>query len=163
MSRTQRKTIDEALVYDVAPNGCWIVRGSKTKFGHKGFTRYLNGVKTQLYAHREMYKKYVGPIPDGAMVCHKCDRPDCIRPDHLFLGNATINQEDCVLKDRRPQAILTVGQVVDILLRWPAGMTIKQVAIMYGVGHNTMQQVRYGYSWKAVRKMLNLPLTGRIS
>lgn len=78
-------------------NGCleWI--GSKTKFGH-GRVRH-NGL--MVYPHRLMYELANGvKIPDKILVCHRCDNPKCINPQHLFLGTYSDNMQDCISKGR---------------------------------------------------------------
>jgi len=46
-------------------------------------------------------------IPVGFLVCHKCDNPSCIRPDHLFLGTASDNVQDSIRKKRNAGAKAT--------------------------------------------------------
>ena len=65
----------------------------------KGYPLIRRKRKTENMS-RYVYKKFCGKIPRGMFVLHKCDRPGCIQPDHLFLGTAKDNNQDCVKKGR---------------------------------------------------------------
>ena len=78
---------------------CWIYTGQKTR---DGYGVIGIGRTKQLRAHRVSYELHIGPIPAGMLVCHRCDTPLCIRPEHLFLGTPKDNTQDMLLKGRRP-------------------------------------------------------------
>ena len=62
--------------------------------------RYFSFNGKPMSAHRIMFYCYYGFDPDKFTVCHKCDNPSCINPEHLFLGNTRSNILDCVKKGR---------------------------------------------------------------
>jgi len=74
---------------------CWLWQGPTD--GRYGEIWY-NGAKCR--AHRITWELVNGPIPEGLLVCHTCDTPSCVRPDHLFLGTMSDNILDASRKGR---------------------------------------------------------------
>ena len=80
----------------VTESGCWIWTGSMSS---GGYGQVKIGGKLHR-AHRVAWTIFKGPIHDGLMVCHRCDVRDCVNPEHLFLGTAKDNFQDCLKKGR---------------------------------------------------------------
>lgn len=81
------------------PSKCWLWTGAT--LGEYGIV-IDRGVRKR--THRVAYELERGPIPAGLFVCHHCDNPLCVRPDHLFLGTALHNNLDRVQKGRSRHA-----------------------------------------------------------
>lgn len=75
---------------------CWMWTGAKSSKGYGQF--WLKG--KQESAHRVSYALFVGIIPEGSLVCHTCDQPSCVRPEHLWTGTHSANTLDAVAKGR---------------------------------------------------------------
>ena len=83
------------------PNtGCWLWAGATTKAGYGQF-----GVGSKvIYAHRLALELAGQVIPDGMCVCHRCDTPACVNPEHLFVGSHADNARDRDIKGRHWQS-----------------------------------------------------------
>jgi predicted XRE-type DNA-binding protein len=140
--------------YIVQENGCWIWTGNKRPNNKNVLypRHHLDDGKSE-GAHRFSYKIFVGEIPAGQYVCHKCDVPLCVNPDHLFLGTHQDNMRDMVQKQRsytgrgenkKGRAKLTNIQALEI-----KNMHISQskIAKIFGVSQATIGRIKRGESY----------------
>lgn len=81
---------------EIDSNGCWLFTGYIGKNGYGQIWR--NGKKD--YAHRVAFELLVRPLHPGESVCHSCDVPTCVNPDHLFAGSQADNARDMHAKGR---------------------------------------------------------------
>ncbi len=80
---------------------CWGWIGSRD---HGGYATLSGGTgRSPIKAHRVSYEIYIGPIPSGMDICHRCDNPPCTNPSHLFPGTAADNMADMIQKGRQRQ------------------------------------------------------------
>lgn len=84
------------------PNtGCWLWTGGVDLLGY-GRIKMRHGLRQYRseYAHRIVFAHYRGAIAQGLSLCHRCDTPACVNPDHLFLGTQADNMRDMWAKGR---------------------------------------------------------------
>ncbi len=79
---------------------CWLWAGNANQAGYGQFRVGRRG-NPVISVHRWAYSYFVGPIPDGAWVLHRCDNPRCSNPKHLYAGTPMNNAADCVDRERR--------------------------------------------------------------
>lgn len=128
--------------------GCWLWTASKLN-GIYGAFWYL-GKPT--YAHRFSYTHYVRKIPASLLVCHHCDNPLCVNPEHLYTGTQKQNVHDCVIRRRRaivkgennPGSKLTINQIKAIRAD---GRTQAAIGIEYGISQAHVSAIKIGIKW----------------
>lgn len=97
--------------------------------------------------HRLAYEAYVGPIPTGLHVLHKCDVRSCCNPHHLFVGTAKDNMQDCKKKGRSSNPPVganfktTTEQRLLIKKRRLAGESAKKLAEEFGIDQTRVHQI----------------------
>ena len=94
--------LDEKSI-PVPETGCWLWTGQTNRSGYG--VVWFDG--RMWLAHRLSYITFVSGVPDGLHVCHKCDTPACINPDHLFAGSNKENMHDASNKGRLNRQSLT--------------------------------------------------------
>jgi hypothetical protein len=139
---------------DISPIGCWIWTDSKSQ----GYGRFnLNGRHWRV--HRLSYTVHKGSIPDGLFVCHSCDIPACLNPDHLWLGTNQQNMDDMRQKGRdymgkgekNPFAKLTEVEVIEIKKLLKTDLRHRTIADKFNVSRSCINNIKQGDTWAWVR------------
>jgi len=131
---------------------CWVWQGSRTPKGYGQFGISSGNMRP---AHRIAWQLYKGPIPKGKFVCHVCDNPPCVNPNHLFVGTNRDNMTDMFKKGRgnRPlgekhfAAKLTEEDVLNIR---KDPRTHKEVAKDYNMGQAQICAIRLRKAWRHI-------------
>jgi hypothetical protein len=132
-------------------DGCWLWRGQARA---NGYGEFSGRGERHRAAHRYSYQTFVGPIPDGMFVCHSCDNPACVRPDHLWVGTPADNVADMVAKGRQAtdkrvyrgesnsQCKLSEDQVMAIRSEYrPRVVPQRELAKRYGVSQRLINKI----------------------
>jgi hypothetical protein len=123
--------------------GCWLWMAGRDSWGYGVF--WMGG--RQCRANRVCFELTSGPIPEGKQVLHRCDNPQCVNPEHLFLGTNRDNVDDKVAKGRQPRgetngrAKLSDEQAAEIGRRRRAGECATALAREFGVSQQRVSQL----------------------
>lgn len=158
----------ERLEKASGPDACWVW---PRKLNDVGRGRVWIGDKLKL-AHRAVWEIRKGPIPAGMMLCHTCDNPSCVNPNHLYVGTHRDNMRD--MRERRrsfaatqPERVRELGRKMGSSNTWTRGegnpkakLTAEQAAAVaadprptrflvadYGLHRTSIQRIRRGAQW----------------
>jgi hypothetical protein len=137
-------------------NNCWIYQGAVKKLGHPyGWVAYKG---TQMNAHRASWIQSNGEIPLGLNVCHKCDVPQCINPEHLFLGTQKENVLDMWNKGRHPRlnlggeknraSKLNLEQVREIRLMLSQNIKQRVIGEKFNISQPAISDIKNKRRWQ---------------
>ena len=134
--------------------GCWEWTAYKDRDGYGRFS--LDGKRRM--AHRVALMLEGIDIPSGMCVCHTCDNPSCVRPDHLFIGTHQDNVTDMMQKGRQvvvrgdelPHSKLTEEDIPLIREYLRYGCNHKYIASLFGVSRPTIGLINIGHTWSHI-------------
>ena len=130
---------------------CWEWTAAKDPAGYGRFA--INGENGR--AHRISWELSVGPIPTKMCICHACDNPGCVNPDHLFLGTYSDNMKDMWGKGRHT-VVVQAGRKnnnakladEDVRLIRKMRGPQREIAKQFGISQATVSLIKTGKAWR---------------
>lgn len=141
----------------IRANGCWDWPGERN---HGYGIMYVRGKRQRVHVVAARLFRVPG---DGPFVLHRCDRPSCFSPEHLFRGTHADNMADARAKGRmlgpkRPLRALTADQVRRVRELWitrrgmkgahPAGPTLAGLAREFGISRGVIDYIVRGLTYR---------------
>ena len=147
------KTYQRFLAKVQQPSACWEWTAVKNRDGY-GRLR-VNG--TMVLAHRLAYAHFIGEIPAGMVILHRCNNPGCVNPDHLRVGTQGENIAHCIASGRRAKgerngaAKLTTQEVIRIRTDYASGKIYQwELAEQAGVNQSMVSRIVRREKWTNV-------------
>jgi hypothetical protein len=138
----------------ILTDNCWIWSASKTTTGYGKFSIVNNGTHLNVFAHRVSFLIAYGPFNEKLFVCHKCDNPPCVNPEHLFLGTAKNNVHDMIEKNRQARGLRAVGHhkinpeiAKEIRFLRSQGWTYKELCQKFNLCKSTISYIINNKIW----------------
>lgn len=146
------------IKWKINKNDCWECTSHKPNFD--GYCRIVID-KKYFYIHRLFYEKYNSKIPKELLVCHKCDNPKCINPNHLFLGTDADNMADKIKKGRQSRLLgenngrvkITKEQAIEIKYNI-YNLSKKELQEKYNLSLSQINKIRRGTRWENLKGAL---------
>ena len=164
----QQKSIDNFWSKVIQQPGCWKFNNNPNREGYHACNYRLSGETKfrKTGAHRFMMMATGHVIPPNYVVCHHCDNPGCVNPDHLFIGTVADNNRDKKIKgrtrapcgERQGKALLTNEQArairAEAIVGWRVGYNngsnIKEIAAKYGVNRELVRRIARGELYRNI-------------
>lgn len=145
MNKDLKSRFEDKVFYG-SPCGChyWIANTNYSGYG-------LIRIKSKYHkAHRVSYNLYKGEIPIGLVVCHSCDNPSCVNPDHLFIATQADNIRDCKNKGRTNGGLKKLTEVDVMQLRELNRLGVKKSSLskMFGISYSQVRRIVNYERWK---------------
>lgn len=161
------------FVFPEPMSGCWLWAGPGYEDKRYGRFKPLFCTNNKsILAHRASVELFRGPFPRKAFVCHHCDTPACVNPDHLYVGDHASNMADMARRKRsfastQPERARKIAKRLGDSNTWTRGaknpkaklalkeaeeirrskLKTKVLAERYGVNRTTIQRIRRGAAW----------------
>lgn len=153
------KTDFERFNSKIAKKDCWEWTGCKYRGGYGNFRRKVNGKWIMEKTHRFSYEYYNNIKREdmrGLIICHKCDNPSCVNPDHLFLGTYLDNALDAKSKNRNSYGrhkqhkwlSFEIAEAIRKLKTENPNLTYKQISKIYNTSASQVHRIIKNLIWK---------------
>ena len=151
----EKKIENDSRIHHIPITGCWIWSGNSTNRGYGQIT--IDGKK--YYAHRVMYEQTSNVKLDKKdVICHTCDNPSCVNPQHLFRGTQADNLKDMAKKGRstrgekNPRAILDDSTVHLIKAAIESGKSNREILSIFTrcktpLSRQNLSLIKLGKRW----------------
>lgn len=157
MNFRRQESVDKfwAKVEKRKPEECWPWLGRIDPQGY-GTVRVWTGSGQGRTFTASRYSFYLANGYFPPVVCHSCDNPVCVNPDHLWGGTQKDNQQDMAKKgrstlhERNPMAKLNSNKVAEIKQRLRNKETSRSIAKDYGVDEATIHYIKAGKTWATI-------------
>jgi hypothetical protein len=146
--------------YKGNPNECWLWCGSirRTSDGYGRIEYREDGIKYQFLAHRISYLYYnnLNQIDDSIIICHSCDNPRCVNPNHLVAADRDWNNKDAMAKGLNQHGEghyatpFTENDIRQIRYLAHCGLTSQHIANKYGVCRQSIDNIINYKTWKHI-------------